>query len=78
MREIYSFDQPQFPEFLEVYMPKCKRFVLQMKDKFINPSEDQLDKFARHLLNSFYLLHGEVSRLDGDLESLLNENKGRH
>lgn len=77
MRENYSIYQPdQFPEFLKEYMPRCLLFVRRMRGHFINSSEEQLEKFARHLLLSFYMEHGDVTRLDGDLASLLNENKG--
>lgn len=77
MREKYSiYQKDQFPEFLVEYLPKCRRFVRRMHKNFVDSSEEQLEKFARHLLLSFYIEHGDVTRLEGDLDSLLNENKG--
>lgn len=64
-----------FPNFLVPFLPKCLRFVRKMKKNFAKSSEDQLYKFAQHLLICFYLEHGEVKRIDCDLDSLLNENK---
>jgi hypothetical protein len=71
---MYQVDD--FPEFLKEYLPKCLVFVDSIKKNFVNSSKEQLDKFAKHLLVSFYFEHGEVTRLDSDLNSLLNENKG--
>ncbi len=79
MREKYSMYQDmEFPEFLVEYLPKCMRFVRRMRKNFVNSSEDQLEKFAKHLIISFYLEHGDITRIEGDLDSLLNENKGHY
>lgn len=55
------------------FMPKCMRFVRKMRANFVNPSEEQLEKFAKHLLVSFYMEHGDVDRVDEDLEGLLTK-----
>ena len=61
MREYYRLVQTnELPFFLEKYMPKCKRVVEGMKNRFLNASEKKLDEFTRHLIISFYLEHVDV------------------
>lgn len=72
MRDLPSLYQSEdLPIFLQRFMPKCMMFVRKMRANFVNPSEEQLEKFAKHLLVSFYMEHGDVERVDTDLEGLL-------
>lgn len=72
MREYFKlYHADLFPVFLERYIPKCTLFVRRMENKFVNASEDKLDKFVRHLILAFYLEHGDVEQVDKDLDSLL-------
>lgn len=74
MRDLSSlYTSEELPIFLQRFMPKCMRFVRKMRANFVNPSEEQLDKFAKHLLVSFYMEHGEVDRIDEDLEGLIGK-----
>ena len=65
----------QLPIFLQKYVPKCSRFVRTIDNKFVNASKEKLQQFTNHLILSFYFEHGDVERVDEDLDSLLNENK---
>lgn len=74
MRDIPSlYLADDLPIFLQRFMLKCMVFVRKMKANFVNPSEEQLEKFAKHLLVSFYMEHGDVDRIDEDLEALLTK-----
>lgn len=74
MRELPSlYMSDDLPIFLQRYMPKCMSFVRKMRANFVNPSEEQLVKFAKHLLISFYMEHGDVERVDQDLDGLLDK-----
>lgn len=74
MRELFSiYQSDKFPEFLKRFMPKCMRFVRIMRKNFVNPSEEQLEKFAKHLIISFYMEHGDIDQIDKDLDSLLTK-----
>ena len=74
MREFFKlYHADLFPTFLERYIPKCRRFVRGMGNKFVNASDEKLEAFVRHLIIAFYLEHGDVERVDQDLDSLLNK-----
>jgi len=76
MRDLPSLYQSEdLPDFLTKFMPRCLKFVNKQRANFVNPSQDQLEKFAKHLIMCFYMEHGDIERVGTDIESLLNENK---
>ena len=76
MRELPSlYQSEELPTFLERFIPRCMVFVNRRRANFVNPTQDQLEKFAKHLILCFYMEHGDVERVGQDIESLLNENK---
>lgn len=72
MREYFKlYHADLFPDFLQRYIPKCRRVVCRMGNKFLNATEEKLEQFVRHLILAFYLEHGDVEQVDQDLDSLL-------
>jgi hypothetical protein len=76
MRDLPSlYQSDEFPVCLERFLPRCLAFVNRQRANFVNPSQEQLHKFAKHLILCFYMEHGDVERVGSDIESLLNENQ---
>jgi len=76
MRDLPSlYQSEELPDFLARFMPRCLVFVNRQRANFVNPSQVQLEKFAKHLIMCFYMEHGDIEQVGRDIESLLNENK---
>jgi len=72
MREIVSLHVPEvgsYPKFLERHLEKAMKFIYLRN---IQASQEKKVEFAKHIILEFYYTHGDVLRIDDDLDLLIN------